>query len=569
MFATLLKSLWRSAPSPDSLLQSARRLREQGRWQDALAAYQQLCLADAAPAEAVREAAQLALEQKQNDLAVVFLKQAIVHAPDDFSLQTNLAVLLKAAGDVAGAIAAGTAAMQLAPGRVEPIYNLALLRDELGEHEEAEKLHRAAIATTPNFEQAHNSLICLLDQSPLAPAGAALDARRHWAQAYPLPAVPRRHRNPRDAEKILNIGYVSADFRGHSSAYFLEALFAKHDPGRVKIHCYYNWPAADAVSRRLQSLVPVWKDISSMDDKQAAAAIEADGIDILVDLSGHTVGNRLGVFAQQVAPVQATYMGYLGSTGLPQIGYRISDAMLDPPGMTEHVQTEALVRTSASCVCFAPEPSAPPPNPLPALTNGALTLTFGSLNARRKLNAAVFAQWRRILLEVAGSRLIMVLEHGEQPAVCGPLLAFFAEGGVAPGRVSIRGRQSLAGFFSCLQECDLLLDPFPCTGGTTTFHSLWMGVPVITLAGDNALGRCGAMIMQSAGLPEFIAHSADEYVNIASRCAGDLPALAQVRAGLRDKFLAAPFADPARVARELEDIYQGLWRDWCHAATPD
>ena len=567
MFATLLKSLWRSAPSPDGLLQSARLLRDQGQWQDALAAYQQLCRSDGAPAEAVREAAQLALEHKQNEAAIAFLKLAIVHAPDDFSLQTNLSVLLKAAGDVTGAIAAGTAAMQLAPGRVEPIYNLALLRDELGEHEKAEILYRAAIAAAPDFEQAHNSLICLLDQSPHAPTGAALEARRQWAQRYPLPAAPRRHRNPRDADKILNVGYVSADFRGHSSAYFLEALFAKHDTGRVRIHCYYNWPAADEVSRRLQSLVPVWKNISGMDDGQAAAAIEADGVDVLVDLSGHTVGNRLGVFALQPAPVQATYMGYLGSSGLPQVAYRISDAMLDPPGMTERVQTEALVRTTASCVCFAPERSAPPPTPLPALTNGILT--FGSLNARRKLNKAVFALWRRMLAEIEGSRLIMVLEHGEQAAVSGPLLAFFAEGGVAPGRISIRGRQSLAGFFACLQECDLLLDPFPCTGGTTTFHSLWMGVPAITLAGNNALGRCGVMIMQSAGLPEFIAHSTNEYVSIARRCAGDLPALTQVRAGLRDKFLAAPFADPARVARDLENIYQGLWRDWCHKAAPD
>ena len=323
----------------------------------------------------------------------------------------------------------------------------------------------------------------------------------------------------------------------------------------------------DAVSRRLRSLVPVWQNISDMDNAHAAAAIESDGIDILIDLSGHTVGNRLGVFALRPAPVQVTYMGYLGSTGLPQIRYRISDAMLDPPGMTEGVQTETLVRTKASCVSFAPERSAPAPTALPALKNG--TLTFGSLNARRKLNDAVLALWRRLLIEVAGSKLILVLEHGEQASVCDTMLDFFSSVGVDPQRISIRGRQSLSGFFSCIQECDLLLDPFPYNGGTTTFHSLWMGVPVITLAGENALGRCGVMIMQSVGLPEFIAQSADEYVNIARRCADDLPALARIRAGLRNKFIAAPFADPARVALELENIYRGLWRNWCDTAAPN
>lgn len=570
MFAALLKSLWRTPSSPGRLLATARALEGEGKWQDALAAYQQLCLAHEhdAPPQAVREAAQLALEHRQNDLAVTYLKRAIVHTPDDFSLQTNLSVLLKAVGDVSGAIATGTAAMQLAPGRVEPIYNLALLRDELGEHEQAERLYRAAILVAPDFEAAHNSLICLLDQSPGAAPGAALEARKQWVRRYPVPAAPRAHGNLRDTDKVLNIGYVSADFRGHSSAYFLEALFAQHDAARVKIHCYYNWPDQDEVSRRLRSLVPVWQDISHMDDNCAAAAIEADGIDLLVDLSGHTVGNRLGVFVLQPAPVQATYMGYLGSTGLAQVGYRISDAMLDPPGMTEGVQTEALARLDASCVCFAPERSAPALNPLPGLRPGANipTLTFGSLNTRRKLNDGVLTLWRRLLTEIAGSRLIMVLEHGEQTAVCGPLLDFFAQGGIDPGRISIRGRQNLAGFFACLQECDLTLDPFPCNGGTTTFHSLWMGVPVITLAGDNALGRCGVMIMHSIGLPEFIAQSTDEYVKIASRCANDLPALARVRADLRNKFTAAPFADPARVARELENIYQGLWRDWCDTA---
>ncbi|MDB5814916.1 MAG: hypothetical protein JWN23_2033 [Rhodocyclales bacterium] len=564
MLVSLLKSLWRTNPDTERLLESAKELRKQDRGHDSLAIYQDLVFMKGVSVDVIREAAQLAMECKQNNLAIAFLKQALSITPDDFALQTNLSVLLKATGDVHGAIECGEAAMKLAPERFEAIYNLALLRDELGEHKEAERLHRQAILLAPDFEPAHNSLICLLDQLPGVEPSEMLNARKRWAERYPLPTTPRNHRNIRDPQKILNVGYVSADFKAHPSAYFVTPLFSKHDRNRVKVHCYYNWPEEDEMSRQIQSLVAVWRNIHGMDDQRVAALIEDDGIDILVDLSGHTVGNKLGLFASQISPIQATYMGYLGSSGLPQIQYRISDAMLDPLGMTESNQTETVVRTNGCCVCFSPDHNAPQLNELPALKNG--TLTFGSVNARRKLNETVLTSWRELLLEVVDSKLIMILAHGERPSVCGAMLDFFASGGVDPQRISIRGRQNLEGFFSCIQECDLMLDPFPYNGGTTTFHSLWMGVPVITLAGKSALARCGLMIMESIGLPEFVAHSRDEYVKIGRLYAESLPALAQIRASLRQKFIAAPFADSSRVALEVENIYRKLWQDWCETS---
>ena len=520
---------------------------------------------DPAPnSNALLEGYGYALGRGQNDLALRLLERAAEAKPADFALQTNLSTLKKAAGDLDGALRCSVAAMALAPARAEPCYNLGLLRHELGELAEAEKLFREAIRLAPEFEPAQHSLICLLDQMHGIEPETMLAQRHRWAARYASAGPGIVHRNRRDPERALKIGYVSADLRGHSSAYFLEPLFAHHDAANVEVHCYYNWPREDAVTQRLKRLVPVWRDIHALDDAGAAAAIVADGIDVLIDLSGHTLGHRLGVFARRPAPLQASYMGYLGSTGLPAIRYRISDARLDPPGLTETMQTETVVRMPGCCVCFGPERGVPPPGPLPALQSG--TLTFGSFNARTKLNDAVLDLWARLLVETPGSRLIMVVEYGGHATVAQSLRGRFARAGVDPQRIDVRGRQPLAAYFSTFAEIDVALDPFPYNGGTTTFHSLWMGVPVITLAGRWPLARCGLMILENAGIPEFVARTEAEYLGIARRAAAELPRLAALRGELRARFDAAPFADAAGTARALEAVYRSMWRDWCEAA---
>jgi len=529
----------------------------------ALAQLQQLALDPAADPNALLEGYDCALRLKQHDLSLRLLERVAEARPADFTIQTNLSTIKKAAGDLDGALRCGYAALRLAPDRAEPCYNLGLLLHELGNHAEAEKLYREAIRLAPAFAPAHDSLICLLDQMHGIDPQAMLAQRREWASRYTSAESRIAHPNSREPERVLNIGYVSADFRGHSSAYFLEPLFAHHDASQVRVHCYYNWPDEDAVTRRLKQLVPVWRDIHALDDEGAAALIVADAIDVLVDLSGHTVGHRLGVFARRPAPVQATYLGYLGSTGLPAIRYRISDALLDPPGLTEAVQSETVIRMPRCCICFAPERGVPPPNRLPALQNGALT--FGSLNARTKLNQAVLELWARLLIEIPDARLIIVVDYGDHDVAAKSLRDRFSRAGVDAQRIDVRGRQPLAAFFSIFHEIDVALDPFPYNGGTTSYHSLWMGVPVITLAGRWPLARCGLMIMENARLPEFVARTEAEYIDIARRCAADLPRLAALRTELRARFDAAPFADAAGTARALEAAYRSIWRDWCNS----
>ncbi len=561
MLKALIRQLRGQGRPPAAVAPDPELLPDDADHDPRLAPLRQLVLAPATDLDALLEGYAYAMELGQDALALGLLQRAAEAKPEDFALQTNLSALKKTAGDLDGALRCSIAAVKLAPGRAEPCYNLGLLRHELGEHAEAEKLFREAIALAPAFEPAQHSLICLLDQMQGVEPEAMLAQRRVWAARYATVGSGVTHRNSRDPQRILKIGYVSADFRGHSSAYFLEPLFAHHDAARVAVHCYYNWPREDAVTQRLKRLVPAWRDIHALDDERAAELIAADGIDLLIDLSGHTVGHRLGVFARRPAPVQAIYMGYLGSTGLPAIRYRISDTRLDPPGLTEGMQSETIVSLPVCAFCFAPERGAPSPGPLPALRSGALT--FGSLNARTKLNDAVLDLWASLLREIPGSRLIMVVEYGGHATVAQALRDRFARAGVEPQRIDVRGRQPLAEYFSTFQEIDVALDPFPYNGGTTTFHSLWMGVPVISLAGRWPLARCGLMILENAGIPEFVARTQAEYLDIARRCASDLPRLAALRGELRARFEAAPFADAAGIARSLEAAYRSIWRDWC------
>ena len=541
-----------------------------------LARIEALLDAAAPTVEAVLQAFDQARQLGRDDLALRLLERAAVLSPSNFAIHVNLSHLQAAAGQLDAALQSAVSAVALAPQRAETNYNLGLTYFERGEFAGAERLLRAAIALAPQFEPAHSSLICLLDRMSGIEPEAMLAQRRVWAAscigAVPVPSHPHR----RDPNRKLKVGYVSADFRGHSSAYFLLPLFRHHDPEQIEWHAYYNWPAGDATTGALKQLAHGWHNIHGLSDEAAAAQIAADRIDILIDLSGHSVGHRMGVFARRPAPLQATYMGYLGSSGLPAMDFRITDAWLDPAHRPALAQTERLVRVPRCCVSFAPDASAPALSPLPALTrnaakgatNGATkgTITFGSLNARSKLNDAVLDLWARLLLEIPDSRLLVAAGSGGDDAVANALRQRFVRAGIAPERIDIRGRQSLAGFFALFAEIDVALDPFPYNGGTTSFHSLWMGVPVITLAGEWPLARCGLMVMENAGLPEFVAADADAYIAIARRCAADLPQLARLRAGMRRRFNAAPFADGPGLARALEETYRSLWQERCNQA---
>lgn len=454
----------------------------------------------------------------------------------------------------------------LASGGDVPDYlnTAASILDELGRRDEALALYRRAALGPPPSMRAHSNLLFFLNSQPGVTWSEVSAEHRRWAERYaePLTRVAAPHPRARDTERRLRIGYVSADFRTHVLSYFVLPLLGAYDKERFHVTCYANARREDAVTARLRSLVDCWRDIRPLQDEAAAQRIRDDAIDILVDLSGHSRDTRLGVFARRAAPVQATYWGYVNTTGLSAMGYRITDVHVDPPGKTERYYTERLVRLPHSQWCYEPPPQAQAAavNAPPALARGAFT--FGSFNKFSKLNDAVIDLWARVLAAVPGSRLVIAgVPEGSARA---RFTAAWARHGIAAERIELAATRGFDAYLRWYNDIDLSLDTFPYSGGTVTCESLWMGVPVLTLATQSGAGRNSASLLINAGLPQYVVTSADEYVARAVHAAGaGLAELAALRAGLRERLRASPVCDAGAFMRDLEHAYREMWRAWC------
>ena len=460
----------------------------------------------------------------------------------------------------------------IAKGGAKPAY----LKDygsflaSVGRHREGLAVLQRALALQPDSVQVHSNLLFVIGCCDHVSPAEVYAAHCRFGEdvADPLLLEPGAYANSREPERILNIGYVSADLRDHAVRYFIESVLERHDRSLHRIVCYNNGPdvTVDVVTNKLRGFADLWRDIAGMSDADAAARIRADGIDVLVDLSGHTRGNRLLALARKPAPVQATWFGAVQTTGMKAIDWRITDSRIDPEGMTEHLSRERLVRLAHSYACFRPHPDSPPVGPLPALAAGVSRgITFASCNNGHKINDVVVALWARLISSVPRSRLMMVVEHGELPDIRRMVVARFEAHGLDPARLDIVGRQPVVGFLGLFNAIDVLLDPFPQNGGITSLHALWMGVPLISLAGAVPIGRIGVSLLAQLGLESFVARDQDEYVAIASRCAAGLTDLACLRAGLRERMRASTLMDEQGFIRDLESAYRGMWREWCHA----
>ena len=453
------------------------------------------------------------------------------------------------------------AVLEAVPDSLEAQASLGIVLQRTHRLEEAETFLRRAIAVQPGHAAASSALLFLLDHKPGISSAELRDEHARWGRevagrfAPVNPVFP----NAPDPERVLRVGYVSADFRHHAVSFFLEPLLANHDRSRVEVHCYYNdWPE-DEVTARLRGYAAGFERIAGLPEERAAELVRRDRIDVLIDLSGHTRGNRLLLFARRPAPVQATWLGYPNTTGLAAIDYRISDAFADPPGMTEANYTERLLRLPHILCCFQPAGVWPGVSPLPALAAGFVT--FGSLNSPAKIGPEVVRTWAQVLRGLPASRLTLL--RADDPATRERLERAFRAEGVDPGRVRFLPHLDPAPFRAQLAQMDLVLDAFPLVGGTTTCEALWMGLPVVTLAGDAYLKRVGASWLANIGRPEWIASGTDEYVARALGLASDPAALAAIRAGLRDAMRASPLCDAAGFARDFEAALRGIWREWC------
>lgn len=493
--------------------------------------------------------------------AIASYKQAIKINPDFFEAYYNFGTCLIEANKFDQAIACFKSAILLRPNDAQTIADSGLAKFATGDIVEAEKAFRLALeqGIRPNARIFSNFLLCINYMPEYSPAQLYKE-HLEFGKAFNIPGSRsgRFVHNP-GTDRKLRIGYVSADFCGHAISRFMVPVLQWHAKDLVETFCYSNGARCDAVTGQFEALSDYWRDIHRASDEQAAEMIRADGIDILVDLSGHTGKNRIPMFAQKPAPIQALYLGYPNTTGLSSMDYYITDAFVDPPGQEEFF-TEKLVRLGKCFCCYEPAHVAPVVNVLPAYKRGFVT--FGSLHTLSRLNNEVLDLWCQVLLAIPRSRLFIARNTLVGSAVQ-RLAAIFEKNGVSGDRIDMRSNPPSEGYLGWFHEIDIALDTFPWSGHTTACEALWMGVPVVTLCGDRHAGRMVAGILTNAGLEDWVMHSREEYCRRAQQAAGDIENLGRLRSGLRSRMRESDLCNGKDFAIEIEKAYRSMWKNWC------
>jgi protein O-GlcNAc transferase len=601
-------------------------LRAQGNNEQAADAFRRAITFQPDYVEAYCNLAMSLRELNRSDEAFGAASRAVALRPDYGPAQTTLATLLNDRGQTEAALAACRRALELGPERPEDYNNLAILLGELGRADESIELCQKVLATNPGFADAWKSLgsalrardrfdeaiaayrkaldlrprhadalrglaqvllgqgqikealqcydevlsiradpvvhslrLFALTLDPSRDAHAILREHREWNNRYarPLAREIRPHRNDRTPDRRLRVGYVSSYVGQSVIGWNLLPLLANHDHEQFEVFCYSAARGRDDLTGRVAAAVDVWRDIARLEDTETAELIRADGIDILVDLNLHTTGNRLLVFARKPAPVQVTYLAYCGTSGMDAMDYRLSDLYFDPPGSDLTCYSEQTALLPHAYWCYEPGGPLPKVGSLPAQTAGRIT--FGSMNSFAKASLPARDLWAKVLLAAPGSHLLI---HAEPGAYLEAVRQRFVEAGVSGDRITFEPHKPWPQYIQTYNRLDIALDTLPYNGGITSCDTLMMGVPVVTLRGRTPVGRAGCSILNNVGLPELIAETAEEYVEIAAKLAGDLPRLAELRSGLRARMDRSPLRDAKGFARDVEAAYRWMWRQW-------
>jgi predicted O-linked N-acetylglucosamine transferase (SPINDLY family) len=478
-------------------------------------------------AEAYNSLAMLSSDHGKSDQAIVYCRQGLEHEPDSPALHANLATALTHQGRQAEALVESRRAVELRPESYAEFSNLLY------------------------------SLNFMSDYDPQTLFEEHLEwARRH---AEPLTAAATPLTNDRTPDRRLRVGYVSPYFREHAVNFFTEPLITAHDHNQFEIFCYSDNRRNDGATARLKAAADHWRDVRFLTDPQFVERVREDQIDILIDLTGHLALHRLLAFARRAAPVQVTYIGYQNTTGMSAMDYRLTDERADPSGQTDRFHTEKLARLPRSYFCYRPADNVPKVTALPALAAGHVT--FGSFNNFTKVTPQVIETWLEILQRVPRSRLLVlagrggyVQEHFERVA---------RAHGVDPARIELFDRMPRDKYYELLQQADIALDPFPFNGHTTTCDAVWLGLPVVMLAGETYASRFGSGVLVPVGLEELVTRSIDSYVERAVELASDVEHLASLRQELRGRMAASVLLDFSGFARDVEASYREMWIQWC------
>lgn len=499
-------------------------------------------------------------EQGQLDQSMSAYRRALELQPEYAPAQFNMGHTLEKLCRLEEAIEAYRRAIDLQPDFPEAFNNLGGALKDKGELDEAIAAYRQSIALKPDYAGAHSNLAYTLQFHPAWDARLISEELRRWNQqhAEPLRTCIQSHLNDRHPERRLRIGYVSPDFRRHAESYFVVPLFEGHDRAQFDIHAYASvaWP--DAVTERLRRSVTAWHDVTALSNEALAEKIRGDRIDILVDLTMHMAGNRLPLFARKPAPVQVTWLAYPGSTGLEAIDYRLTDAFMDPPSADHQGYSEESVRLPDSWCCYDPMSNLPP-SPVETAQSGRF-VRFGSLNNFCKFNAPVMRLWAEVLAAVPDSRLLLLAPEGDHREKLREAMETLR---IASQRLEFCNNCPRDEYLRLYDRIDIALDPLPYNGITTTLDALWMGVPVVSLAGKTAAGRAGLSLLSTVGLPELATHNREQFIQVAMSLAQDRPKLAEMRSVLRQRMEESPLMDGRRFARAMEATYRGMWRTWC------
>jgi protein O-GlcNAc transferase len=547
-------------------------------------------------AKALHNLATVQRMQRKNDQALANCQRALQANPKYTEAWNSLGALLYGRGQLEQAIAAYRRALELNPDYTQALFNLGIALQQTDQMDEAVKCYRRALELKPDYPEAltnlgvvlkltgqldeaivcyrkafelqptnviaHSNYIYLLEFHAGQTQQSIFSEQRAYAKqhAEPLRDQIRPHDNDRNPDRRLRVGYVSPDLRNHVVGSNLLPLMRQHDHAQFEIFCYCSVDNPDTMTKRLRQFADQWRDVAGKTDEEICQAVRDDKIDLLIDLTLHMADNRLMVFARKPAPVQVSYLGYCGGTGLDTIDYRISDTNMDPEESDLSSYSEKTIRLPHSYWCYQPPDPAPRRTDPPCVATGSVT--FGCMNNFAKVSAPTLDVWAKILGAAPKSRIKIHALPGSHTIKA---MKHFTDAGIAPDRIEFIPRQAFHDYLRCYNRMDIALDPFPYGGGITTCDSLWMGLPVVTLSGNTAVGRGGRSIMVNIGHPEWVARTPEEYLAIAVDLASDPKRLLKLRSDIRDQMAASPLMDAKSFAREVEAAYRQMWKNWCNA----
>lgn len=533
-----------------------------GKGRPALRAFRRALECDPACAEAHFALASLFGETERLGAVLDHLKQEIAVKGESAQRLASLALAQKTQGEVEEAEATCRKVLDLQPENISALVTLAGCLSERGDHRAAIDLHLRALESNPDMAAIYSNIAFdttyLDDMSP----AEVFEYHREWARRFEAPATASvyTHAPPPPGERPLRIGYVSGDFGTHPVGFLLRDVARFHDRSRFYIHCYSMMRGSDPITEVIRANADCWNDVLLLGDDDLAEQIRQDRIDILVDLSGHTAYNRLPVFVRRPAPVQATWIGYFHSTGLEHIDYFITDPDTSPRGCGQ-LFSETPAWLPHTRFCYSPPDYAPAVTPPPSAAGRPLT--FGSFNRVEKLVEPVLAAWAKIVAAVPGSRLLLKAGTLGSEFQRNHLKQRLLAHGLAEDRVELRGPSPHPEMLIEYGEIDIALDPFPFNGGMTTLEALWMGVPVVTVAGHGVVSRQTVSALANIGRADELAFpDVEAYVAGAVALANDPARLARLRAELRDRLRASPVCQAEAFARDLEALYLRMWQAW-------